>query len=400
MKIFWFLQAPDDHFSSAATRRELRGPRWVLVLIALTIAAFLGWSHWSKIDQITRAPGAVIASSKTQVVQSQEGGVLESLEVREGDHVKRGDIVARLDQTQAESAFLESQAKKAGLLAGISRLRAEVFGTELSFDPVVYEYPAFIENQKELFSKRQASHREEVSALNSMADLINEELQLNRPLLKTGDVSKADVLRLERQLADMESQITNVRNEYFREAQAELSKFEEELASVEQQLNQRADKLRQTELAAPVNGIVKNIAITTEGGVIRPGEEIMQIVPIDDDLIVEAKVTPSDIAFVQKGLPATVKIDAYDYTIYGDLDGTLTYISADTLQEQAKKDEQPYYRIQVKTEGRRFNGAVNRDLEILPGMTAMVEIKTGSNTVLSYITKPLVKTLSESLGER
>jgi len=400
MKLFWFLQGPDDHFSSAATRRALRGPRWILILMFLTVGAFLGWSQWAKIDQITRAPGEVIASSKTQVVQSQEGGILERLAVKEGDRVERGDIVAVLERTQAESAYLESQAKKAGLLAATARLRSEVFGTTLEFDPILETYPGFVENQRQLFTKRQSSLNEEVESLESMAGLIKQELALNRPLLKTGDVSRTDVLRLERQLADMESQITNVRNEYFRDAQAELNKLEEELASVEQQLKQRADKLKQTTLTAPVNGIVKNIAITTEGGVIRPGEEIMQIVPVDDRLIIEAKVTPADIAFVQQGLPATVKIDAYDYTIYGDLDGRLTYISADTLREQTQSEQEPYYRIQVETEGRRFNGKVTKELEILPGMTAMVEIKTGTNTVLSYITKPLVKTLSESLGER
>ncbi|WP_217364032.1 HlyD family type I secretion periplasmic adaptor subunit [Marinobacterium sp. xm-a-152] len=366
----------------------------------LTVGAFLGWSQWAKIDQITRAPGEVIASSKTQVVQSQEGGILERLAVKEGDRVARGDIVAVLERTQVESAYLESMAKKAGLLATIARLRSEVFGTTLVFDPILEAYPGFIENQRQLFAKRQSSLNEEVGGMESVAALIKQELALNRPLLKTGDVSRADFLRLERQLAEMKSQITNVRNEYFRDAQSELNKLEEELASIEQQLKQREDKLKQTTLTAPVNGIVKNISIATEGGVIRPGEEIMQIVPVDDRLIIEAKVTPADIAFVQQGLPATVKIDAYDYTIYGDLDGRLTYISADTLREQTQSEQEPYYRIQVETEGRRFNGKFTKELEILPGMTAMVEIKTGTNTVLSYIIKPLVKTFSESLGER
>jgi len=207
-------------------------------------------------------------------------------------------------------------------------------------------------------------------------------------------------LRLERQLADLKAQETNTKNAFFKDAQEELGKFEEELASVEEVLNQRKDKLDQTVLYAPVNGIVKNISINTEGGVVRPGEEILQIVPVDDVLVVEAKVSPADIAFINRGLPATVKIDAYDYTIYGDLAGTLTYISADTLQEQRESDEEPYYRIQVRTENNRFSGDFGKALEILPGMTASVEVKTGSNTVLHYLTKPLVKTLAESLGER
>lgn len=400
MKIFWFLQSPDDHFQSSATRAEVSGSRRLLWLVMMVVGSFFGWAQWATIDQITRAPGEVIASSKTQVVQSQEGGILATLSVREGDRVKRGDVVAVLEKTQAESAYLESKAQKAGLLAAIARLRAEVLGIDLQFDPILDAYPAFVANQRALFQKRQSALVEEVQSLRTMERLIEAELELNVPLVSSGDVSKADILRLNRQLAEVKANRTKLSNEYFRDSQAELNKLEEELASVEQQINQRADKLEQTTLTAPVNGIVKNISVTTRGGVIRPGEEVMQIVPVDDRLIVEAKVTPTDIAFVQRDLPATVKIDAYDYTVYGDLEGRLTYISADTLREQTRSDQEPYYRIQVETDGRRFSGSLNKELEILPGMTAMVEIKTGSNTVLSYITKPLIKTLAESMGER
>jgi adhesin transport system membrane fusion protein len=233
-----------------------------------------------------------------------------------------------------------------------------------------------------------------------MAGLLKQELALNQPLLASGDVSRTDVLRLQRQLADLQSQITNKRNKYFQDAQAELGKVQEELAGVEQMLAQRKNQLEQTELRAPLRGVVKNVRITTRGGVIRPGEEVMQIVPLEDDLVIEAKVSPADIAFLKRGLDATVKIDAYDYTVYGDLPGTLTYISADTLNEDLKQNELPYYRVQVKAKGRQFSGRPNEVLEIQPGMTATVEIKTGSNTVLQYLAKPVVKTLSESLGER
>lgn len=369
-------------------------------LTLLTVAGFIAWAYWAKIDQITRAPGSVIASSKTQVIQSQEGGILERMMVKEGDRVERGDPVVYLERTQAESVYLESLAKQAALLATVSRLRSEVLDTSIEFPIELEGYPQFVSNQRELHVKRKSALTEELDALEKMGQLVRDELALNRPLLRTGDVSKTDILRLERQLADLESQQTNIRNKFFQEAQAELGKYEEELAAVKQQLAQRKDKLEQTTLYAPVNGIVKNIAVNTEGGVIRPGEEILQIVPIDDALVVEAKVSPADIAFVSTGLPATVKIDAYDYTIYGDLSGTLTYISADTLTEERQNGEEPYYRIQVRTDNNRFSGDIAKALEILPGMTASVEIKTGSNTVLHYLTKPLTKTLAESLGER
>ena len=233
-----------------------------------------------------------------------------------------------------------------------------------------------------------------------MADLAREELELNKPLVAGGHVSETDILRLERQLADIESKKTNKKNSFLSDAQQELSKVQEELASVEQTQVQRQRKLNLTKLSAPVDGVVKNVRITTEGGVVRPGEEIMQIVPANDVLVIEARVSPKDIAFLRRGQHVTVKIDAYDYTIYGDLNGKLSYISADTLIDETSDKKQPYYRIQAETESNRFKSDIAQNLEILPGMTSTVEVITGSNTVLSYITKPLVKTLSESLGER
>jgi len=206
-------------------------------------------------------------------------------------------------------------------------------------------------------------------------------------------------------VADLQGQITNRRNKYFQESQEELVKSEEELASAQQTLTQRREQLGYTEVRAPMDGVVRNVRLTTRGGVARPGEEIMQIVPVDDDLLFEAKVRPSDIAFIKPGLPSTVKLDAYDYTIYGALSGEVTYISADTLNEEAKAGDQPYYRVHVKTRGRDLPGAkegrrTGERIEITPGMTATIEIKTGSNTVLRYITKPVTKTLAQSLGER
>jgi len=400
MKLFWFLQAGEAEFRSSEARALTRGPRWVIWLSLISISVFVAWANWAEIDQITRAPGSVIASSKTQVIQSQEGGILAQMLVKEGDRVASGDPVVELDRTQAESVYLETLAKQAAVLATVSRLRSEVLDTPVEFPEALDDYPQFTSNQLALFAKRRSALSEELEALKEMSQLVQDELYLNRPLVKSGDVSRTDILRLERQVADLESQQTNIRNKFFQEAQAELGKYEEELAAVEQQLAQRKDKLDQMTLYAPVNGIVKNITVNTEGGVIRSGEEIMQIVPVDDALVVEAKVSPADIAFVRTGLPATVKIDAYDYTIYGDLAGTLSYISADTLTEERQNGEEPYYRIQVRTANNRFSGDIAKSLEILPGMTASVEIKTGSNTVLHYLTKPLTKTLAESLGER
>jgi adhesin transport system membrane fusion protein len=233
-----------------------------------------------------------------------------------------------------------------------------------------------------------------------MLILAEKEFEMTQPLLKSGDVSLADILKLQRSIADLNAQMTNAKNKYLQEIQAELAKVGEDLASAEQIMAQRQDQLDHVKLKSPVKGVVKNVRITTLGGVIKPGEEVMQIIPNEDTLLIEAKVKPADIAFLKPGLDANVKIDSYDFSIYGSLKGKLVYISADTLTEDLKQGEQAYYRVQVKTTGKRFSAKPDEELDIQAGMTATVEIKTGQNTVLKYIIKPVIKTMSESLGER
>jgi len=400
MKIFWFLESGEPGHDRRVLSRDLRRSRLTLWTTAFALVVFLVWADFAVIDQITRAPGQVIASQRSQVIQSQDGGTIEQLLVKDGDTVDRGQVLVRLEKARSEASYLEARAKSAGLTATVARLRAEVFGGEPVFPPMLANYPQFRDNQLVLFRKRKSAIEEEVTALETLVALAQRELEMTQPLLKTGDVSRTEVLRLERQVAEVSAQITNKRNRYFQDAQAELSKALEDLARIEQTMAQRITQVDQTELKAPLHGVVKNVRITTRGGVIRPGEEVMQIVPLEDDLLVEARVMPADIAFIKPGLSATVKIDAYDYTIYGDLPGKLTYISPDTLTEDLRQGEQPYYRVRVRTDGRRFSGRPNEDLEIQPGMTATVEIRTGSNTVLKYLTKPVVKTLSEALRER
>ena len=375
--------------------------------ITLVLAGGLTWASLAEIDQVTRAEARVIASSRTQVIQSPDGGVIAELLVREGDIVKPGQVLARLDATKTQAAFQEFNAKSAALRAQVSRLRAEMFATEPKFDAdLKSQFAGFVENQLALYRRRHAAVVEEVAGYEKGLALVKRELEMNEPLLRTGDVSLTEVLKLQRQVIELQGQITNRRNKYFQEAQADLAKAEEELAGINQQLAQRRDFLEHTELTALVRGVVKNVKITTIGGVVRAGDEVMQIVPVEDDLIVEAKVRPADIAFVKPGLMASVKIDAWDYTIYGTLQGVVSYLSADTLSEDLKPGEQPYYRVQVKTSGRVLPGAGSADrsrdhkIEILPGMTATVEIKTGRKTVLNYLAKPIFKTLGESLGER
>lgn len=400
MKMLWLLDLNNDRFDALGVKSATKKNRLVIRASLLVLIVFFVWSSQSFIDQITRASGSVIASQKTQSVQAEEAGSIESILVKEGDRVSQGDVLVILDDTESETSFLEAKAKKAALLATISRLDAEVLGRPLIFGTLANQYPEFISNQKALYKKRKQALEEDLAELTLMQKLAEKELSLNQALVADGHVSQTDVMRLERQVADIRSRKTNKKNEFFAEAQADLTKAKEELSSIEQSLILRKRRFEQRQLTAPADGIVKNINITTQGGVVRPSEEILQIVPVNDALVIEAKVAPADIAFIRKGDSATVKIDAYDYTIFGDLKGKLTYISADTLIDQQSEKAQPYYRIQVKTDSNRFHGNFAKSLEIIPGMTATVEVITGTHSVLSYITKPLVKTFSESLGER
>lgn len=376
------------------------GARWVIWSVLLGLVVFVSWAHWAVLDEVTRAPGAVIASSRTQVIQSLEGGTIQEIQVREGDIVEAGQVLLSFDRKRVQAAFLEAQSKAVGLRATVARLNAEVLGTQVRFSEDIKLYPEFEQNQRQLMQRRLSAIREEIGALNELAKLTQDELDMTTPLLATGDVSRTEVLRLQRQLADLRAQMVNKRNRFLQEAQAELADAQEQLAAVEQTLAQRQSQLDQVEVLSPVRGVVNNVRFTTRGGVVRPGEEIMHIVPLDDDLVVEARVPPSDIAFLQRGLSGSIKIDAYDYTVYGDLPGELVYISPDTLTEELQQGESPYYRVRMKATSRQFSGRPDARLEIQPGMTATVEVQTGQRTVWQYITKPVIKTMSEALGER
>lgn len=378
--------------SGAATRVAIWGG-------AVAVAGFLAWANWAEIDEITRATGQVIATSRNQVVQVPDGGVLAEMLVQEGAAVKRGQLLAHFDRTRAEAGYLEGAARAAGLQAAVARLRAEVFGGDIKFPPELDGYPEFRSSQLTLFARRQAAMQEEIGAVERSLALTREEYEINQRLFRAGDISRAEVLRLERQVNELEAQITNRRNRFLQDSQAELVKAQEELAGVQQVVAQRRDSLSQTEIRAPMDGIVRNVRLTTIGGVAKPGEELLQIVPVDDDLIVEARARTADIAFLRPGLPASVKLDAYDYTIYGILRGEVSYISPDTLTEDLRGNEQPYYRVHVKIAAPSLEGPKGR-ISVQPGMTAVVEILTGRRTLLAYLTKPITTTVRESLGER
>lgn len=379
--------------------RARRAGLWIVVVVAAGLAAFLGWAHLSTFDELARAQGQVIAMARTQVIQTADGGVLEYLRVQEGQIVKKGELLAVLERNRTEAALTDSTGKVAALMAAAARLEAEVFERPLRFPPQAQAYPAYVRNQTELYERRRRALQESVGALERNLELVRRELAMSEPLLAAGDIGETEIIRLKRQEVELWGQIVNQRNKYFQDGQAEMTKIQEELNTQEQIMAERRALLEHTELRAPTNGQVRNIAITTLGAAVRAGDTVMELLPTDSELIVEAKLKAADLAFIGVGLPASVKLDAYDSSIYGSLDGTVSYVSPDALTERTPQGDLPYYRVHIRIAALPGPRA-GKQIEVQPGMTAQIEIRTGERTVLSYLTKPVTKTISAAMTER
>jgi len=381
-------------------RLRIGSSRQVIMLTSVALLGFIGWATFAEIEQVSRASGQVIPSGRVQVLQSTDGGVIEAINVKEGDQVRKGEILVTLDRVRLAAAVGEARAKVASLKTVKARIEAELFEKPLAFSDEVKDFPDFMANQRQLYLKRRAAQSQDIGSLSRMLQLVRQELVMNQPLLQYGDISRTEYLRLERSVADIEGQIANRQNKYLQDLQAEYAKVEEELVSAEQTLTQRQAALNDTELEAPTDGIVKNVRLTTIGGVLRPSDEVLQIVPTGEELIVEAKVSPADIAYVRVGQSASVKFDAYDSSIFGSADGRVSYISPDTLTEQKSSGEQVYYRVHIRVDTRSMRPRSNEEITIQPGMTATTEILTGRNTILKFLLKPIIKTVDQSFGER
>lgn len=388
--------------TSFVQRATVVGPaQRIIVLLILILSSFFAWSYFAEVSQVAHAAGQVIASSRTQLIQAANEGVIDKLLVKEGEEVKKGQLLALLEQTQAAAAVSDSRAKVAALKAALVRLHAEVLGRPLEFPPDVRAFPAFVNNQKELYQRRRRAINEEAHALQAMLDATMEELRLSLPLAETGDISKVEIIRLRKGVSELEGQITNRRNKYFQDAQAEMTKAEEDLATQEQVLAERNEVLERTELRAPSDGIVRNIRLTSGGAKARAGDVVMELLPTDSALIVEAKFKPSDIAFIHTGLAAAVKLDAFDYSIYGVIPGEVIFVSPDALSEDTRAGEHIYYRVHIQLDPERVHHTKGgKRIEIQPGMTAQVDVRTGAQSVLTYLSKPVTKTVAEAFTER
>ena len=399
-----FFATDGTHNTAVIKRLETYHERRIsplLLILLIGISSFGFWAYNYTIDEVARATGEVIASSRVQVIQAVDGGVLASLDVREGDRVEKGQVLAKLDDTRFDASVNEIVARLSALKAKEVRLRAEITqANKLVFSQDLKQLPGLVEVETALFDQRRDGLREELRILRTAVQLSQEEVELVQQLVGTGDVNRSEAIRTQHTLNQAESRLIVRKNRFFEEASSELTRVGDEISQNEQILAQRKQQLDDSVFVAQVAGVVKNIRVTTVGGVLRAGEELMQIIPVDDELLIEAKISPMDISRVQKGHQATLRFDPFDYTIYGGVIGEVVYVSADTLKEETRNGEEIYYRAHIKTPTSPAITTTGRELEIQPGMTAQVDIRTGSRTVMEYLLKPLRKTLTESFGER
>lgn len=424
-----------DFITDAAQGELMRTPKvaqvilWALLAMALMLAV---WAYFSSIDEIVRGQGKAIPISHTQVIQNLEGGIIESILVREGQSVKKGELLMELDSTTAGGSLAQSVAESSSLLAEEIRLAAEVAGTSPEFsDEKLAGDSQYVSTQLSLYKIRQdelhkniddihiktSKARQELVAaeqqkqdLDRQVNLVKQQLEMNQPLLKLGAVSESVILDIQQQLSRAQTEANRVKNQ-IPELKSEIERLEKEAESVlaafrskaQQQLSEvrtrlgiaqgkqtvTAASVDRTQLRSPVDGIIQKLYVTTIGGVARPGVELIDIVPVGDELLVEAKIKPKDIGFVRHGQFAKVKISAFDFAVYGGLDGTVETISADSITDQKGNS---YYIVKVRVEQAYFGEGDNR-LTVIPGMQATVDISVAERSVLEYVMKPLLRVL-------
>jgi adhesin transport system membrane fusion protein len=360
--------------------------------------SFWVWAQWAELEEQVQTKGRVIASSRSQTVQAVDGGVLRSLHVREGSIVKEGQVLASLDPVRFESRVEEMRAQKLSLLARSARLDAELTDKALVFPPAVQRQLQLVEEQEALYMRRREQLEQAQSAIRRSLALANAELNSIQQLANSGDAGTSEVLRAKREVSDLRGQLTNELNQYREQAQAEKAKAFSELEQVSEVLKQRQEALTATEIRAPMDGNVKSISVFTHGAVLAPGDEIMQIVPTGEPMLVEARLSSVDVAFIRRGMPANIKLEAYDFSIYGSIKGQVNYISPDVIDKNLGRDEDPYYRVLITLN--KYTRPQSEGLEIIPGMSATTEIITGSRTVAQYVLKPLLRGSAAALTER
>jgi len=371
---------------------RMRGPSLIIWLVGATVLVFILWAKFAWIDEIVRAPGAVVSSSRPQIIQNLEGGILAEVLVSEGDTVEQGAILARLRGTQFTSAVDDLAEQINAREIRRLRLEAEMAGM-FDFDPpadFVAAYPAMVASERALLAARQSDYVSRTEGAQAVMRETRRELDLMEDMLAREIVALMEVTSARKANSDAENRYNEMVTSAELERASAYSETLQELSALRQNLRVAQDQLTRTVIRSPMRGIVNNLGITTIGGVVRPGEEIFQIIPLDDELFIEARVKPSDIANVVRGQMATIKLSAYDYTIYGSLEGRVDFISADTFVDETRRDAPPHYRVTLNVDRSHLDARQQR-IAVRPGMQAQVELHTGEKTVLQYLTKPLYR---------
>ncbi len=377
---------------AAQLQKDMNGPSMTIWLCAISVWAFVIWASFAWVDEIVRAEGEIISSSRPQIIQNLEGGILSELLVKEGDEVLRGDVLARLHGTQFKSSVDDLSDQITALEIRRLRLEAELAGAS-SFDvpaSLAMRSPQMVASEEALLYARYTDFMSRSSGARRVLDQAQSELDLMENLLDKKVVALIEVTRARKAQADAKKLYDEI------VTQTELGRAEEysdtlkELATLQQNLKASQDQLNRTVLTSPMHGIVNNLSVTTIGGVVRPGEEILQIIPVDEELFVEAQVKPENIANIRPGQETTIKLTAYDYTIYGTLKGRVDVISADTYKDERRPETEAHYKVSIRVD---MSSMTDRQaaMEIRPGMLAQAELHTGEKTVLQYLLKPLYK---------
>ena len=394
-----------NDLNAALQKEKHSGQFIVIILFFILMIVFVIWAYNSPVEEVTRGNGNIIPSSREQVIQSLDPGIVTEIMVKEGDMVEKDQILMKLDDTRSSAVLRESEAKVANLEATIARLKAEAYGTKLSFPDSVS--PELRRREIAAYKARRQVMVDAINGLSQSKAALDREIAITAPLVSEGYVSEVELLRMRRDSADLATQISERRNRYKADANNELLQAESELAQSKENVAMRADPVERSQIRAPMRGIVKGIKVTTIGGVVNAGEDIMQIIPVDDKLLVEAYIRPQDIAFIRAGQPALVKVSAYDYSIYGGLEGKVTLVGADTISNSMQNrandlkldPNQVYYRVLVQTENNSLKDKNGKPMPIIPGMVATVDIKTGEKTIFQYLIKPITR-MKQALSER
>ena len=435
-----------DYATEYVSALHSQVPRTLRVFVTVAIiavVAFIAWAAWAKLDEVARGEGRVVTSGRNQLLQSLEGGIVKEIFVKTGDKVRQGDVLIRIDDTGFSANLGEIESKQLNLLAQIARLQHEtnpdMSGEPVFPDSVKLRAPALVQSELRLFRARRKSLQVQLQIMAERVEQKNRELQetktnltrlqanlklareeekLKKPLALSGVVPKTDVIRLQREIADLsgqmgvanetvprieagireaEGQVSEQKLRYLQEAEAELGQRSAEQAIVEETIRAARDKVSRTDIRAPVDGLVNALNVNTLGGVVRAGEVLAELVPLEDALRIEARIRPSDIAFVHPDQEALVKITAYDFSIFGGLEGVVEKISPDSAIDEATREV--YYTVTIKTLSNQLAGR-SQNLSIFPGMVASVDILTGKKSVLNYLLKPINKARNEALRER